>query len=210
MFLLIILTVFSRVLSVQSQRTFKFMNKMNNEKDDILFLQNIKQEPEVNFVLLLPPATYEHDEETLRSRKTLRNREKTKIDKIQKLHKVKCDLCPSGFKSKSFLRKHMRKHDKDKRFKCSKCSRKFNQKASLLGHSLTHLKFPSFKCDLCPKEYWSKAGVRAHLMTVHISQTFECKTCGKTFSNRVCWNGHNKYVHGKKKKTFQETSDEYF
>lgn len=58
-----------------------------------------------------------------------------------------CDICKREFVCKSFLRLHLRWHDKGS-FKCTKCNSRFSEEHNLKLHMRTH-KSQEFKCDHC-------------------------------------------------------------
>ena len=53
------------------------------------------------------------------------------------LHKgcdFQCEICPTVFKSKVYLKKHLKTHDNVNEFKCEKCEKVFQSKDALSKH----------------------------------------------------------------------------
>lgn len=81
------------------------------------YLSKIKEEPEVNFMLILPPA------KSINSVINIETSTKYYKDTEKKSTSVLfyCDLCPKRFKTKNLIRQHVQIHSA-KVLKCDQCS----------------------------------------------------------------------------------------
>ena len=81
-----------------------------------------------------------------------------------------CDLCGRGFRQKSQLRLHKKRHLGDKKYDCTFCSSKFITKGDLQRHIKSHLGKRDYACSICDKTFTRQQTLN------------ECKICGQTFS----------------------------
>jgi uncharacterized Zn-finger protein len=93
----------------------------------------------------------------------------------------KCTLCPSDFKVKSVLKRHMKdvhhvvekvvdKPQKgDKPFACTHpgCNSRFEYESRLKTHMATHSDERPFECTLCPMTFKVKRNLTSHMKDVH-------------------------------------------
>lgn len=189
-------------------------------------INNIKHEPEVEFVLILPPEIVKIEPEDKSEEKAVINKNETVNKQAQlprvkcpicgknirkdslKLHQrrhdgkksFKCDFCSSQMFTKGELVDHMWTHQSKKRFKCSQCNREFNHRCNLKNHLLTHSESPRpFQCELCPKNYVRKESLQMHTMAKHLSETkFSCNLCDYVTKRKACLQQHQN-IHSRSK-----------
>ena len=93
-----------------------------------------------------------------------------------------CDLCGRGFRQKSQLRLHKKRHLGDKKYDCTFCSSKFITKGDLQRHIKSHLGQRDYACNICEKTFTRQQTLNEHLNRHYGLKPFECKICGQTFS----------------------------
>lgn len=174
-------------------------------------LNNIKQEPEVNFVLILPPNEDQdlpHVESVIGESKAKKRRESIRLRKcpicnitlksralklkhLADIHgnKFGCKECPYVARTSGLLSAHRFTHFK--RFSCETCSKKCSYKNILRDHQMHHkhgiyatIPEVKFKCKTCKKEFASHYRLHAHEFIMHDSQNAICDICGKTVKNK--------------------------
>lgn len=186
-------------------------------------IKSVKEEPPVEFLLILPPATIVEAKEVERVNETVSRESckpkakcpicfkivkqtwlKTHLELHKKVRKFVCDLCGHGCVLKFHLAEHMWKHRHEKRFKCEICGKGSNYKYNLNYHRLTHIDRRPYKCDLCPKEYVTRQLVDRHLKKIHfktclniVPKKVNCRLCDKVFSDKIFMKRHIERFHGK-------------
>ncbi|XP_052074486.1 zinc finger protein 33A-like isoform X2 [Mytilus californianus] len=107
-------------------------------------------------------------------------------------YKCKVKSCPSVFKYKQQLEKHILNHKNRGLLKCKKCNKKFLMKSKLTRHEDSCIRNKTAneptQCHLCGKQFGSKSGLLVH-MRKHIDGMFDC-FCGKTFDSIKNLNQH--------------------
>jgi uncharacterized C2H2 Zn-finger protein len=119
-------------------------------------LQNIKQEPEVDFLLIIPASI----NDSVEPKPEPRGRAVVAIKKIEFL---------SHKNSKTF----------DNFVKCGKCSKFVLNRPISLKHLKTCRGSKKFQCDLCDYNFILKGNVRKHMKT-HCDK--KCLQCGEKYS----------------------------
>lgn len=131
----------------------KVKNKTSLKTDKIresdgLIVNNIKHEPEVEFVLILPPAIV-----------NIENIKNEKI-KVETKKKFRCENCSKSFDKKIYLYKHSFTHRP--KVKCHICGKEIN-KEYLKYHMKIHEGIKPFECDFCSFSFVSKASLSRHM-----------------------------------------------
>lgn len=163
------------------------------EVDDSI-VNNIKQEPAIEFELILPQTDVKLEEssegEEDKVKKFQCHQCPKSFDKKQnlwnhnKVHKpkVKCKICGKEITNGSF-KEHQKRHEGIKSFACDCCSSAFVMKLDLIRHKLTHRGDKKFKCLHCNRGFNNKAQLKNHLLThSEDPRPFKCDLCPKNFS----------------------------
>lgn len=78
----------------------------------------------------------------------------------------KCDKCPKGFWSKSYLQVHLNWHlDKTKKVTCPICQKSFSQRLNV--HMRSHTGERPHLCKKCPKKFITGSALKKHIRQVH-------------------------------------------
>ncbi|XP_006628058.2 zinc finger X-chromosomal protein isoform X1 [Lepisosteus oculatus] len=118
-----------------------------------------------------------------------------------------CVLCGKKFKSRGFLRRHMRNHHEvlnKKKYQCTDCDFTTNKKASLHNHmevhKLTGKAEKAVECEDCGKEFSHAGALYTHKM-VHrdkgATKMHRCKFCDYETAEQGLLNRHLLAVHSK-------------
>ena len=101
--------------------------------------------------------------------------------------RIPCTECTGTFKTKGYLRKHMKYiHSENEviKWKCETCNKNFSQQGALIIHKRIHLG-ERLGCSLCDATFHSKYWLQNHLSNVHqiddIEKKYECSVCSRTF-----------------------------
>ncbi|XP_060232845.1 zinc finger Y-chromosomal protein 2-like isoform X2 [Meriones unguiculatus] len=119
-----------------------------------------------------------------------------------------CVYCGKKFKSKSFLKRHMKNHPEhlaNKKYHCTYCDYSTNKKISLHNHleshKLTIKTEKTTECDDCG-EHFSHAGALCTQKTMRkekgANKTYKCKFCEYETTEQTLLNHHLLAVHSKK------------
>jgi Zinc finger, C2H2 type len=109
------------------------MTSEKNEENELHAKNNIQQEPEIEFVLILPPANLIE----------IKNEEEDDDDGngiTKDERKFTCNICGSKYRTLGHLKIHLTKKvcTRPKTFKCNKCDRVFNRKEHYNHHLMVH------------------------------------------------------------------------
>jgi KRAB domain-containing zinc finger protein len=192
-------------------------------------LLNIKQEQEVNFVLVLPqssePQTVEHQRITVKlkrqqfaskisvkffeifyrckkCRKFLKMRSVTEIQHAERCNgseKFICDFCPFSSRRKLKFVYHMKRH---RIFKEKLSCQHCVKKFTHQGHLSCHLQAKS-ECLICSKTFFCVGALKKHLDEAHHG-TFSCPHAAckqQKFASKNSLIEHLKSVHEGKKRS---------
>lgn len=94
--------------------------------------------------------------------------------------KLEKDQCNKTFKSKDYLKTHMKRIHlhKKKFYKCDQCDKSLSSIFSLEKHIHSHRNIRHFNCEVCDKSFLNKHYLDVHLKIVHErSQILECRKC---------------------------------
>ncbi|CDQ80620.1 unnamed protein product [Oncorhynchus mykiss] len=84
----------------------------------------------------------------------------------------KCPHCPSKFKYRSFLLRHIGSHTGERSYPCMHC-----------GHSYgIHASLGEYKCNICTKIFMKSRNLRRHILTHTEVKPYRCKACDSSFS----------------------------
>ncbi|CAL1527341.1 unnamed protein product [Lymnaea stagnalis] len=79
------------------------------------------------------------------------------------LHQFVCKVCPSSFRKRIGLKKHMEvKHSKTARFQCPFCGKFMYNKNDLDGHVNQHKGVKPHCCSYCGKAFCYKSSMGSH------------------------------------------------
>lgn len=139
----------------------------------------IKEEPPVEFVLILP--SLEVDVENLQDGCNI---------KVEEEEKHQCPKCPKWFRTDAFMKRHLGRAHVPKK-KCKICSKEVRE---LSYHMKTHQQknLKNLKCDHCPERFWHKGNLITH---VRIHRKFKeklyvCKVCKEEFKSYNMFKRH--------------------
>jgi DNA-directed RNA polymerase subunit RPC12/RpoP len=137
---------------------------------------NIKKEPEVEFLLILPPrqVKIETIEEEVKEQK-------------QNENKFQCQQCPKSFDTREVLRNHVKTHEP--KVKCQTCNKKFSIQ-SLRVHLKRHEKIRKFNCDHCSAGLDVKSHLIRHIWKHRSDKLFNCAHCNRVFNHSVTFKAH--------------------
>jgi KRAB domain-containing zinc finger protein len=157
-------------------------SKEKETKSEFEFLhQNIKREPSVEFLLILPSASVQV---------------KTEIDhNVFKVQEKKdnenraafCYNCQKSFRSKALLTAHNCFHKP--KIKCPICSKEI-KKPCLWNHLATHKKENDFFCDHCPSGFKMRRHLISHMNIHRKTKLFNCGKCNVGFNTKYHYNQH--------------------
>ncbi|XP_051034676.1 zinc finger X-chromosomal protein-like [Phodopus roborovskii] len=119
-----------------------------------------------------------------------------------------CVFCGKKFKSKSFLKRHLKNHPEhlaNKKYHCTDCDYSTNKRISLHDHlkrhKMTSKAGKDTECDECGNHF-SHAGALCIHKTTHgekeASKTYKCKFCDYETDEQALLNRHLLAVHSKK------------
>ncbi|XP_058148007.1 zinc finger X-chromosomal protein-like isoform X3 [Dasypus novemcinctus] len=118
-----------------------------------------------------------------------------------------CMICGKKFKSRGFLKRHMKNHPEHltkKKYHCTDCDYTTNKKISLHNHleshKLTSKAEKSIECDECGKNFSHSGALFTHKM-VHkekgANKMYKCKFCEYETAEQGLLNRHLLAVHSK-------------
>ena len=101
----------------------------------------------------------------------------------------KCTLCPSSFRRKGDLNRHIRSHTKEKGFECNQCTYKTGRSSDLSRHvKAVHEKLTPFQCSFpgCNYKASQRADFQRHRLTHEtdpsVRRPFPCTSEGCDYS----------------------------
>ena len=189
------------------------LNFNNEEYQNFSF--NVKQEPEEEFLCILPSYETANVQELMhvKQENEIQSYKYAKFqckicqkilttNSILKTHKKthqkqQCKVCNRKCSPKSF-EKHMKSHQNEKserKFKCKICFQKFWTNQQLYKHVKGHSK--RFQCDLC--ENYSaafKRDIMKHLNLHLVQGQYKCLFCRKLFEDQKSFRFHSRQIHG--------------
>lgn len=126
----------------------------------------------------------------------------------QPLTVYSCVFCGKKFKSKSFLKSHLKNHPEhlaNKKYHCADCDYSTNKKISLHNHLKSHKRTSKAgkdtECDECGSHFSHDGALCIH-KTMHgekeASKTYKCKFCDYETDEQLMLNRHLLAVHRKK------------
>jgi KRAB domain-containing zinc finger protein len=173
----------------------------------------IKQEPEVQFVLILPPRQVKIEiieEEVLKESKAQSEKKKFQcqncprsFENLRSLfshershqQKVKCGICNNDFR-KYYLKDHLKRHQSIRKFNCDHCSSSYVTKAGLVCHMWKHRSDKQFKCTQCNRGYNQIGAFKIHLLShTNNPRPFQCDLCPKNYATKLEVKVHLMAIH---------------
>lgn len=109
--------------------------------------------------------------------------------------KCEFDGCSKAYKVKSYLKRHLDTHFKERKFVCDVCKATFKDKYYLKSHSKIHENI--FNCRFCSGTFVSKSKLKNHEFRHENNKTLKsCDLCEKFFLNGRMLNNHKFNEHG--------------
>jgi hypothetical protein len=110
-----------------------------------------------------------------------------------------CDSCPSRFKMRGDLQRHVRVvHEKAKTHVCPTCGKAFGHSGHLNRHQQSHRGERRFKCTLCGFDFHQRSHLLSHLEHIHSSSNgreHECRLCKLRVVSASALRSHLRSVH---------------
>lgn len=180
---------------------------VREDRSEVEVRQDIKEEPEVEFVCVLPPLDQDRTLLGILKVKTEQNIATEKINSIfQSTHvkcrfclkevskkaikahlshhrkknrgaKHECKICEKKLFSTSALSAHLKKHEG--RYLCKLCNQKLQGNRSYKDHLKFHEDSNAFKCDICQELFEESLKLNQHLRKDHIDKIYKCRHCSK-------------------------------
>jgi C2H2-type zinc-finger domain/C2H2-type zinc finger/Zinc finger, C2H2 type len=164
----------------QKLKTEPLYDDFDETENVTTIVNNIKQEPEVEFLLILPPRhvkTEKVEEET----KVKQNGEQTNGKKFQ------CQQCPKSFETSSGLRQHEKSHKP--KVSCEICN-KVLRPHYLKAHLKIHESIKKFYCDHCGAGCVTKYELTQHMWSHRSEKQFNCSDCNRGFNRSHGYKTH--------------------
>ncbi|XP_076226944.1 uncharacterized protein LOC116432788 isoform X13 [Nomia melanderi] len=115
----------------------------------------------------------------------------------QKEKPYQCVLCSKCFKTKEFLKTHLKQHNK--RFTCDICGISKVSGYDLRLHKKKHNKEYVTHCEMCGKGFYTKQTLERHLLTHTGEKPFVCRICNTPYASAAYLSTHMK-SHGEREK----------
>ncbi|KAL0985022.1 hypothetical protein UPYG_G00151960 [Umbra pygmaea] len=126
----------------------------------------------------------------------------------------KCLHCPSKFRYRSHLLRHIVAHKGEKLYPCMHCSHSYTTQSRCLQHEafcdgVNRQKPPStslrevegeYKCNICTKTFMKSRNLRRHILTHTDVNPYRCKACDSCFSRHDHLKLHQSHCKGKRKR----------
>lgn len=114
------------------------------------------------------------------------------IDASEKLSPIKCNLCPTEFKIKHTLTRHLhQKHNIPPEYKCEICGIVCKKYQYLKDHQLTHGVVKRWICSWCGAGYHLKNNLKEHENSHTGERPYQCSECDKAFSRKALLRAHS-------------------
>lgn len=102
-----------------------------------------------------------------------------------------CDQCGKGFRSQSYLKKHLLcVHSDVRNYKCSMCEKSFKLSYCLTKHERVHTKVLDYDCQFCDKKFSTRWNMKAHMRRHTGDKPYSCVKCGECFAHNVVRKTH--------------------
>ncbi|XP_059485847.1 zinc finger protein 354A-like [Neocloeon triangulifer] len=109
-----------------------------------------------------------------------------------------CSVCFKSYKSRSLMRRHLKRLHRDDLLKCKFCHRKnFESKRFLDAHCqfyhMEEMQTAQLKltCNFCMKQELSPLKLKFHIASNHANTRFKCSICGEGFTTLFKLRVHN-------------------
>jgi uncharacterized Zn-finger protein len=173
-----------------------FCDGVDQNENVVIIVNNIKKEPEVEFLLILPPRYVKVEVEDNKIQG--QNNEKTmtslfaKPERFKQIHnpKVKCEICLKEVRRMNFKR-HLKSHSDIKDFNCDHCQAGFVSKPSLVRHMWKHRSNKKFNCSQCSRGFNESRDFKVHLQSHSANpRPFQCDLCPKSYPTKIELKNH--------------------
>jgi KRAB domain-containing zinc finger protein len=165
------------MLANQNIKDEVLSNSEERLNSDDLIVNNIKNEPAVEFLCILPP--FEVKTEKFEFENQNYSKEEDKI--------FHCQKCPQSFSKKPYLMTHNQMHKP--KVKCQVCFKEI-RKRHLLNHQKRHEGIKDFNCDLCPAAFVTKTHLVSHMWVHRNEKKFNCHHCTRGFNTNFHFKQH--------------------
>jgi Zinc finger, C2H2 type len=188
----------------------QFHKSFNENKSVKWIVNNIQQEPEVEFVSFLPPKPVEVEKfeaAALEPQKQTENYDCRKcwesfnnpqsLAQHIKYHKpkIQCPICMKNIGA-DYLKFHLERHDNVKKFKCDICAAGFLRKLDLAQHTWKHRSDKQFNCAQCNRGFNGRDNYKAHLFLHSANpRPFQCDLCPKNYARKAEIKTHLATIH---------------
>lgn len=108
-----------------------------------------------------------------------------------------CAYCNSKFRFKSWLKRHVTKHMKNKVYRCSQCWKTFSRSDNRDQHQRRHTENKLHGCQICGANFVNLSNLRYHKRQKHSEQkeVHQCPQCPAQYKNRHDLMYHDNRVH---------------
>jgi KRAB domain-containing zinc finger protein len=179
----------------------------NKQAEDIDYiLNNIKEEPAVEYELILPPFQIQVEEtqkqqkprkkfECYHCKKSFQNQSLLKTHKEIHKPKVKCGICGKKV-SRLHLKTHLKTHENIKKFCCDHCTDGFVTKQYLVRHMWKHRSAKKFNCKHCKQGFNDNRNFKLHLVSHSVNpRPFQCDLCPNNYPRKQNLEIHLTSIH---------------
>jgi Zinc finger, C2H2 type len=164
------LQILTTMWESQKIKVEEFCDEIKQTESDDYIVNNIKQEPEVEFTLFLPPINVKA--------KKVKNIE-LKQKKKKKTKNLQCPHCLKSFEQQKAIYQHLQTHESKR--KCQICS-KYISKRFIATHLKNHNKLNLYNCDHCSAEFVAKGNLARHIWIHRSDKRYNCSKCNQGFN----------------------------
>lgn len=107
--------------------------------------------------------------------------------------KPTCNICGVAFVERKTLRRHMLTHTLEMKFLCEFCGEGFPLQRKFKTHMRKHTKEPirkPFNCPVCEKPFRDRSNLACHMQKHRKTKDFVCNVCGKALGDKRTLKNH--------------------